>query len=124
MPDDTALCFAKGISKLPLEVQFALQTLSCFGASVPCEIIHALESLNLKLVGPLQVASAQGLIVNLKGSYTFCHEVLQEVCYKMTEEQYRRGNHSMYGVRSVYYLHLLIGAILMSLIICSFDSSV
>ncbi|KAL3805300.1 hypothetical protein HJC23_009007 [Cyclotella cryptica] len=99
LPDNVALCFSKGISKLPLEVQSALHTLSMFGASTKCQYIEALESqLNLQLMEPLQVAAAEGLVSNVKGSFHFCHDRIQEASYAMIEKQDRCRYHLTFGL--------------------------
>eukprot|EP00804_Cyclotella_cryptica_P014201 CCRYP_005628-RA/>CCRYP_005628-RA protein AED:0.02 eAED:0.02 QI:105/1/1/1/1/1/2/1150/1171 len=99
LPDDIAVCFAHGISKLPIEVQSALRTLSMFGASIRCKYIEALESqLRLKLIEPLKIALAEGLVSNLRGSFHFCHDRLQEASYAMTEAQDRYRDHLTFGL--------------------------
>jgi predicted ATPase len=99
LPDDVALCFANGICKLPLEVQAALHTLSCFGASMKCEFIQALESqLSLKLLEPLKIAAAEGLVINLKGSFNFCHDRIQAATYDLINETARLRDHLTYGL--------------------------
>ncbi|KAL7485069.1 hypothetical protein ACHAW6_010670, partial [Cyclotella cf. meneghiniana] len=99
LPHNVALCFTKGISKLPLEVQSALCTLSMFGASTKCLYIEALESLlDLKLIEPLDVAAAEGLVIRMKGSFHFYHDRIQEACYALTEKRERDNNHLMFGL--------------------------
>jgi hypothetical protein len=86
LPDDVALYFTDGISKLPMEVQSALRTVSMFGASAKCEYIEAIESqLHVTLIEPLKVASAEGLVSNLRWSLHFCHDRIQEASYAMIE---------------------------------------
>ncbi|KAL7490060.1 hypothetical protein ACHAW6_015800 [Cyclotella cf. meneghiniana] len=99
LPDDVALYFTDGISKLPMEVQSALRTVSMFGASVKCEYIEAIESqLSATLIEPLKVASAEGLVSNLKGSFHFCHDRIQEASYAMIEEHDRCRDHLTFGL--------------------------
>eukprot|EP00804_Cyclotella_cryptica_P015019 CCRYP_000618-RB/>CCRYP_000618-RB protein AED:0.01 eAED:0.01 QI:822/1/1/1/0/0.5/2/1351/774 len=99
LPDDVANCFANGISKLPLEVQSALCTLSMFGASTRYKNIEAMESyLHSKIVEPLNIAVAEGLVSKQRGTFCFCHDRIQEVSYSMIEEQDRRRNHLMIGL--------------------------
>ncbi|KAL3798700.1 hypothetical protein HJC23_004451 [Cyclotella cryptica] len=98
LPNEVVLCFTKGISKLPMEVQSALRTLSMFGASTKCQYIAALESeLNVELIEPLKVAAAEGLVINVKGSFHFCHDRIQEAAYSMIQNQDLRRCHLMYG---------------------------
>eukprot|EP00804_Cyclotella_cryptica_P018768 CCRYP_007259-RA/>CCRYP_007259-RA protein AED:0.28 eAED:0.28 QI:0/1/0.66/1/1/1/3/2507/1005 len=98
LPDDVALYFVKGISRLPLEVQLALFTLSMFGASVKYEYMEALESqLNAHLMEPLKIAAAEGLVSNLKGSFHFCHDRIQEAAYGMINEKVRCRDHLRNG---------------------------
>eukprot|EP00804_Cyclotella_cryptica_P027949 CCRYP_003834-RA/>CCRYP_003834-RA protein AED:0.03 eAED:0.03 QI:51/1/1/1/0.66/0.5/4/541/1215 len=99
IPDDVALCFTNGISKLPIEVQSALRTLSMFGASSKCSYIEALEShLNLKLIKPLKVAMSEGLVNERRGSLHFCHDRIQEASYAMIENNDRCRDHLMFGL--------------------------
>ncbi|KAL7487783.1 hypothetical protein ACHAW6_013360 [Cyclotella cf. meneghiniana] len=102
LPDDIALCFANGISKLPLFVQSALRTLSMFGASAKCEYIEALESqLHVTLIEPLEVAIKEGLVNIMGGSFHFCHDRIQEASYAMIEEHDRSRNHLILGLALV-----------------------
>jgi predicted ATPase len=99
LPEDVALCFANGISKLPLEVQSALRILSMFGASTKCKYIKALESqLDLKLIEPLGIAASEGLVSNMRGSFQFCHDRLQEASYALMEVQDRCRDHLRFGL--------------------------
>eukprot|EP00804_Cyclotella_cryptica_P019507 CCRYP_006660-RA/>CCRYP_006660-RA protein AED:0.11 eAED:0.11 QI:0/0/0/1/1/0.5/2/0/852 len=89
LPEDVALLFVKSINSLPQDVYAALRTLSCFGASVDCDVISALESdLFLKLIEPLNVAIAEGLVSKLNGKYHFCHDLIQDSVYSMIEDNY------------------------------------
>jgi predicted ATPase len=86
LPEDVAMLFVNSINKLPEDVKAALGTLSCFGASIDCDVIHAIESdLSLKLIDPLSVAMAEGLVSKLDGRYHFCHDRIQEAVYSMIE---------------------------------------
>jgi hypothetical protein len=97
LSDDVALFFAESINKLPADVKTALSALSCFGASTDMEVIQALEThLELKLVEPLNVAVAEGLVYKLDGIYYFCHDKIQQAAYSMTEDSCCL-HHMMYG---------------------------
>jgi predicted ATPase len=86
LPEDVVMLFINSINRLPKEVNVALGTLSCFGASVDCDVINALESdLCLQLIDPLNVAIAEGLVSKLGGKYYFCHDRIQEAVYSMIE---------------------------------------
>jgi predicted ATPase len=98
LPDNAALSFTNGITKLPTEVRLALQTLSMFGSSAKTEHIKALETqLNVNLTEPLEIATREGLVSNARGSYQFSHDRIQETCYAMISEKDRVHNHLMYG---------------------------
>jgi hypothetical protein len=98
LPDNIANCFTNGISLLPVDVQLSMHTLSMFGASAKSDYLKCLESqLDVKILGPLEVAVAEGLVMNIKGSYAFTHDSIQEACYKMIEGQDRLCNHLEYG---------------------------
>jgi predicted ATPase len=98
LPDNVALCFTDGIKKLPIEVQLALHTLSMFGASARAEYLTTLESqLKVKIIEPLKIAAAEGLVNNIKCSYGFAHDRIQEASYKMIQEHDRLCNHLTYG---------------------------
>ena len=98
LPDSIAKCFIDGICKLPPEVQSALHTLAMFGASVKRYIIELLESkLKIKILMPLQRAVAEGLVIDNQGSFTFCHDRIQEASYDLVGEQNRCHNHVTYG---------------------------
>lgn len=104
LPDNVALCFAAGISKLEPDVQSALHTLSLFGASIKLEYIKLLEtSLDLKLIDPLNKAVNQGLVTSLKGTYHFAHDRIQQVSYTTVEEKQRLLTHLIYGSCLVNY---------------------
>ncbi|KAL3804135.1 hypothetical protein HJC23_013654 [Cyclotella cryptica] len=98
LSDDVALFFADNINKLPADVKTALSALSCFGASTDSEVIQALQThLELKLVEPLNVAVAEGLVYKLDGIYHFCHDKIQQAAYSMIEDV-RCLHHMMYGL--------------------------
>eukprot|EP00804_Cyclotella_cryptica_P019506 CCRYP_006657-RA/>CCRYP_006657-RA protein AED:0.02 eAED:0.02 QI:170/1/1/1/1/0.75/4/900/1170 len=99
LPEDVALLFINRISMLPESVKVALGTLSCFGASVDCDVIHAIESdLALNLIEPLNVAISEGLVNKLDGRYHFCHDLIQEAVYSMIDEQDCLLHHNKYGL--------------------------
>ncbi|KAL7480275.1 hypothetical protein ACHAW6_005968 [Cyclotella cf. meneghiniana] len=99
IPDDVALCFTNGISKLPTDVQSALRTLSMFGASSKFKYIEALEShLKVKLIAPLKIAISEGLVSELQGSFNFCHDRIQEASYAMIEKQDCCRDHLRFGL--------------------------
>jgi hypothetical protein len=75
LPENVAVCVTDGISKLPIDVQVAIRTLSLFGASARCDYMKALQSqLNLNLTVPLTMAASEGILTNIKGSYHFSHD--------------------------------------------------
>jgi predicted ATPase len=79
LPDNVALCFTRRIRLLPVEIQLSLFTLSAFGAVAKMEHIHWLETkLNMSVIEPLERAASEGLVSNIKGSYTFMHDRIQE----------------------------------------------
>jgi predicted ATPase len=98
LPDNVALCFTNRIRLLPVEVQFALFTLSTFGASAKSEHLHWLEiQLNMAVLEPLKRAACEGLVSNIKGSYTFMHDRIQEASYSLISPQHRSSNHLTFG---------------------------
>ena len=98
LPDNIAICLTNDICKLPIEVQVALNTLSMFGASVELSCLKLLESgLRMKILEPLKVAEAEGLVTNSNGTFHFCHDCIQEASLHLIEEQNRRVNHLAYG---------------------------
>eukprot|EP00804_Cyclotella_cryptica_P031189 CCRYP_019406-RA/>CCRYP_019406-RA protein AED:0.07 eAED:0.07 QI:42/1/1/1/0.5/0.33/3/953/1070 len=102
LPDDVAMFFSICISRLPSEVQIALEVLSCFGASVACEFIVILESkLKLKLVNPLDLAMSEGFICRRDEIYEFSHDRIQEAAYGMIQKDLRCHLHLHYGLRLV-----------------------
>jgi predicted ATPase len=99
LPDNVALCFTRRIRLLPVEVQLSLFTLSAFGAAAKMEHIHWLETkLNMRVIEPLKRAASEGLVSNIKGSYTFMHDRIQEASYSLITQQHRRLSHHLtYG---------------------------
>jgi predicted ATPase len=98
LPDNIAICFTNGIRKLPVEVQLAMHTMSVFGASVKLQYIQALEAhLKIKIVEPLKIAAAEGLVSELNGWFNFNHDRIQEASYNMIGDRDRRCNHLIYG---------------------------
>ena len=80
------MLFINSINRLPEEVNVALGILSCFGASVDCDVINAIEAdLFLKVTEPLKIAIAEGLVSELGEKYHFCHDRIQEAVYSMIE---------------------------------------
>lgn len=99
LPDDVARCFANGINNLPFQVQAAIRSLSMFGNSAKFSYLVALESqLNIKLIDPLKIAAAEGLVAHHKGAFSFAHDMIREAAYGMIEETVRCRDHSMYGL--------------------------
>jgi predicted ATPase len=69
-----------------------------FGASARAEYLTTLESqLKVKIIEPLKIAAAEGLVNNIKCSYGFAHDRIQEASYKMIQEHDRLCNHLTYG---------------------------
>eukprot|EP00804_Cyclotella_cryptica_P016343 CCRYP_009906-RA/>CCRYP_009906-RA protein AED:0.32 eAED:0.10 QI:0/0/0/1/0.83/0.85/7/0/895 len=63
LPDDVAVLFSQRINKLPSDVKLALNTLSCFGASVEVDVIKELETkLGDKFIDPLVLAEKEGML--------------------------------------------------------------
>eukprot|EP00804_Cyclotella_cryptica_P005299 CCRYP_015795-RD/>CCRYP_015795-RD protein AED:0.06 eAED:0.06 QI:0/1/0.8/1/0.75/0.6/5/465/1505 len=88
LPGDVAMFFIQSIGKLPSDVKEALGTLSCFGASIGCDIVQYLETnLDMNLIEPLNVAIAEGLVTKHGGKYRFSHDRIQEAAYGLMEEQ-------------------------------------
>eukprot|EP00804_Cyclotella_cryptica_P013696 CCRYP_016138-RA/>CCRYP_016138-RA protein AED:0.23 eAED:0.26 QI:0/0/0/1/0/0/2/0/855 len=99
LPEDVVTLFVNSINMLSDDVKAALGTLSCIGASVDIDVIHALESdLTLKLIDPLNVAIAEGLVSKLEGRYHFCHDRIQEAVYSMIEESKLTASFSFLGM--------------------------
>lgn len=98
-PDNVAMCLARGINKLPSQVQCALRAMSMIGSSSKQKYIEVLQSnLSIDLIEPLLSAAAEGL-VNCPGdgSFHFSHDRIQQTCYEMIEEKDRFCNHFKYG---------------------------
>lgn len=99
LPDDVATFFVQCVSSLPSTAKDALQTLSCFGNSVRCDIIeHLEESLAMKLTEPLQDVIAEGFVNKRDGKYSIAHDRIQEVAYTMIEEHQCHLYHMKYGL--------------------------
>jgi predicted ATPase len=82
LPDDVATFFVHRIGSLPPDARTALSALSCFGASVSCKIIGAIEtSLSIKLADPSHIIVDEGLVYKRSGRYIFCHDRIQEAAY-------------------------------------------
>lgn len=79
LPLNAAAYFTSGISKLPIEVQLALHTVAMFGFHARSVYLECLErQLKVKILDPLKVAVAEGLVMNIKGYYTFAHDRIQD----------------------------------------------
>lgn len=102
LPDDVATFLSNSIKRLPQEVQDALFTLSCFGSSSPCDLIHALEAkVSKNLVESLEIAVKAGLVDKINDSYVFGHDWIQEAAYNTVQPQDRVLFHFKYGVSLV-----------------------
>jgi len=104
IPDDVAIFLTNAIGQLSSEVQAALCTLSCFGASADISAVKILEDdLGLKLQNSLDAAVADGFLDKLNGKYQFCHDRVQETAYKMLSMEDRASRHSRYGLALCRY---------------------
>jgi predicted ATPase len=101
LPDDVASLLSSGISKLSLEVQEALQVLSCFGSIEEKELSILEKNLGLQLLFPLEVAVDEGFVCKNKAKYNFAHDRIQEAVYCLMPLNNRRRDHMRYGVSSV-----------------------
>ena len=98
LPDNIAICLTDSISKLPIEVQMALNTLSLLGASAKLSHLKLIEShLRLNIFEPLKEAAAEGLVTISNGSFHFCHDRIQEASLYLIGEMDRRRHHLAYG---------------------------
>ena len=98
LPDNIAVFFTSGITKLGIEIKTALHSLAMFGASAKVSYLVLLEThLGMHLVEPLKNAAAEGLVTNMNGSFHFCHDRIQEVSLNLISEQDRRRNHLAFG---------------------------
>ena len=95
-----ALFFVATINTLDANVKLALSTLACFGNSVECEVINAIDAdLGLNLTTPLDDAMHEGLLYMMKGRYCFSHDRIQEAAYSMIDKSVVFVHHVIYGVR-------------------------
>jgi predicted ATPase len=70
LPDDVAMFFVHSINTIPIDVEIALFTLSCFGASMECKVIGSVDTdLGMNLIELLRIAIAEGLLNNMDGKY-------------------------------------------------------
>ncbi|KAL7464104.1 hypothetical protein ACHAXS_004440, partial [Conticribra weissflogii] len=99
IPDDVAEFLTNSISQLSPEIQAALCTLSCFGASANISAVKVLEDdLGLQLQNSLDAAVADGFLDKMNGKYQFCHDRVQEAAYNMLSREDRASRHSSYGL--------------------------
>ncbi|KAL7469039.1 hypothetical protein ACHAXS_009282 [Conticribra weissflogii] len=98
IPDDVAEFLTNSIGRLPQDVQAALCTLSCLGASTQMAVIDVLEAgLDLQLKDSLEVAATEGFLEKTDKTFKFSHDRVQEAAYNMLNSQYRRAEHTRYG---------------------------
>jgi len=98
IPDDVAELLTNSIGRLPSDVQDALCTLSCFGASIHLDIVDVLErDLDLQLQNSLEVARKEGFLEKFDRTIQFSHDRVQESAFNMLNSQDRRAKHSGYG---------------------------
>ena len=91
--------FVATLDTLDADVKQALSTLSCFGNSVECEVIHVIEAdLGLNLIKPLDDAIHVGLLDKMNGKYHFGHDRIQEAAYAIIFEPEICLHHLNYGV--------------------------
>ena len=99
LPDNIAICLTNGIVKLPIQVQFALNILSMFGASTRVSYLKLLESqMKIEVLEPLKEAVAEGFVTALNDSFCFCHDRIQEASLTLFEESVRRSYHLTCGL--------------------------
>ena len=99
LPGNIALCFAKGIRNLPVQVQSAVRSLSMFGNLAKLSYIVSLESqLNMTIIEPLKIAETAGLISIHDGEFKFNHDMIQQAAYLSCDEEDRRRDHLTYGL--------------------------
>ncbi|KAL7547670.1 hypothetical protein ACHAWF_010954 [Thalassiosira exigua] len=99
MPEDVAKFMEGNIDKLPIDVQTAICTLSCFGASTSKRLVEILcKQLQLPLIEPLEVAVAEGIMDETNDSYKFGHDRLQEAAYNKMRSEDRYLFHFKYGI--------------------------
>eukprot|EP00956_Cyclotella_meneghiniana_P005464 scaffold6949_cov25-Cyclotella_meneghiniana.AAC.1 len=100
LPDNIAICLTDSISKLPIEVQMALNTLSLLGASAKLSYMKIFDShlrMKRKIFEPLKEAAAEGLVTISNGSFHFCHDRIQEASLYLIGEMDRCHHHLAYG---------------------------
>ncbi|KAL7461781.1 hypothetical protein ACHAXS_002187, partial [Conticribra weissflogii] len=98
IPNDVAEFLTNSIGRLPPDVQAALSTLSCFGASTHTTVIEVLESrLDLRLKDSLEVATTEGFLEKNDETFQFSHDRVQEAAYNTQNSQDRRAEHTRYG---------------------------
>eukprot|EP00804_Cyclotella_cryptica_P009125 CCRYP_003206-RA/>CCRYP_003206-RA protein AED:0.03 eAED:0.03 QI:45/1/1/1/1/0.8/5/1940/965 len=97
LPDDVASFLLSGISKLSVEVQGALQVLSCFGSIEEKESSILERDLGLDLMLPLQEAVTEGFVCKNKVKYNFAHDRIQETVYCSMPLNNRCHDHMKYG---------------------------
>eukprot|EP00956_Cyclotella_meneghiniana_P030448 scaffold76682_cov82-Cyclotella_meneghiniana.AAC.8 len=100
LPDNIAICLTDSISKLPIEVQMALNTLSLLGASAKLSYMKIFDShlrMKRKIFEPLKEAAAEGLVTISNGSFHFCHDRIQEASLSLIGEMDRCHHHLAYG---------------------------
>jgi predicted ATPase len=69
-----------------------------FGSSVKSEYVQVLQNqLDINLTEPLKIAVEEGLVSEIKGSYQFSRNSVQENCYSMIREKDCKGKHLVFG---------------------------
>ena len=102
LPDDVASCLSSSLERLPQDTQAALSAMACLGNSTDFALVNAIETkLGCLLVGPLEVAVAEGILDKTDRSYSFSHDRLQEAAYNMLPPEDRCLEHFKYGVALV-----------------------
>ena len=102
LPDDVAAFIISNFGRLPQEMQRALSCLSCFGASATTHLLQILSrKLNVPFMEQLDKAVTEGILDKIDGSYSFCHDRLQEAASGMLRPDERCLLHFKYGVALV-----------------------
>ena len=100
--DDVASFLSSSLEKLPQDTVTALSTLSFLGNRIDLPLIAALEkNLGCVLVGPLEVAVAEGILDKTDLGYAFSHDRLQEAAYNLVPTEDRSISHFKYGIALV-----------------------